>query len=88
MGMLRSEKRAGGRAGKLFLCLIGLMLILVGGVFEWLMVRSYQHAKASRAWPQVEAVVLESEKEERQILGSPREYRLHLPHIPAIKKRH
>jgi len=80
MGMQRSEKMEGGseggQAGRLFLCLMGGMLMLAGGVFEWLMVRSYQHATESRAWPQVEAVVLRSDRDERQILGSPREYRL------------
>ncbi|MBK1830907.1 DUF3592 domain-containing protein [Verrucomicrobiaceae bacterium R5-34] len=70
--------RSDGRAGRLFLCLIGLMLILVGGVFEWLMIRSYQHAKASREWPQVEALVLRSVIDERQINGSPREFRLNV----------
>ena len=65
-------------AGKLFLCMIGAMLILAGGVFEWLMIRSYQHAKASREWPQVEAVMLRSVVAERQIKGSPKEYRLNV----------
>ncbi|BDS05276.1 hypothetical protein NT6N_03160 [Oceaniferula spumae] len=67
-----------GRAGRIFLCLIGLMLILAGGVFEWLMIRSYQHAKASRAWPQVEALVLRSVIDERVFKGSPREFRLNV----------
>jgi len=76
--MQRSERRPGGLAGKIFLCSIGLSLILVGGVFEWLLVRSYQHAQESRAWSEVEAVVLRSEMDERLFAGSPREYRLHL----------
>ena len=78
MGMKRSEKDVNGRAGKLFLCLIGVSLIGVGAVFGWLMMRSYQHAKESRDWPQVEVLVLRSEIDERQIQGSPREYRLNL----------
>ena len=61
-------------AGQLFLCMIGAMLLLAGGVFEWLMIRSYMHAKASRNWPEVEAVVLRSVVTERQIKGSPAEY--------------
>lgn len=61
-------------SGRLFLCLIGVMLLLAGGVFEWLLWRSYQHAKATRQWPQVEALVLESEIAERQYMGSPKEY--------------
>lgn len=64
------------KAGKLFLCLIGLMLLGIGGVFEWLLVRSYLHAKESRAWPQVEGVVLRSEVDERHFQGSPKEFRL------------
>ena len=54
------------------------MLLLVGGVFEWLMIRSYLHAKESREWPQVEAVVLRSEIEKRQILGYPQELRFNI----------
>lgn len=76
--MQRTEKGSGGLAGKIFLCSIGLSLILAGGVFEWLLVRSYQHAKESRSWPQVEALVLHSEIDERLFTGSPREYRLNL----------
>jgi len=70
--------RSEGRAGRIFLCLIGLMLILIGGVFEWLMIRSYNHAKASREWPQAEALVLRSVIDERQFKGSPREFRLNV----------
>ncbi len=65
-------------AAKLFLCMIGLMLMLAGGVFEWLMIRSYTHAKESREWPQVEAVILRSVIDERQIKGSPPEFRLNV----------
>jgi len=71
-------KRSNGRAARLFLCMIGVMLILVGGVFSWLMIRSYQHAKASREWPQVEAMVLRSVVDERVIKGYPREFRLNI----------
>lgn len=61
-------------SGRIFLCLIGAMLLLAGSVFEWLLLRSYQNAKATREWPQVEALVLESEVAERQFIGSPKEY--------------
>lgn len=70
--------RSEGRAGRVFLCLIGVSLILVGGVFSWLMMRSYQHAKASREWPQSEALVLRSVIDERVFKGSPREFRLNV----------
>ncbi len=71
-------EEANSNAGRIFLCMIGLMLMLAGGVFEWLMVRSYLHAKATRDWPQVEAVVLRSVIDERQIKGSPAEFRLNI----------
>lgn len=78
-----SVKRAGNEggsklAGQLFLCFIGAALLLIGGVFGWLMLRSYNHAKASREWPQAEAVVLRSVIDERQIKGSPTEFRLNI----------
>ncbi len=65
-------------AAQLFLCMIGVMLLLAGGVFEWLMIRSYNHAKASREWPQVQAVVLRSVVDERQFKGSPAEFRFNI----------
>lgn len=71
-----NDTKGSNLAGKLFLCMIGSMLIVIGGVFEWLMIRSYRHAKASREWPQVEAVILRSVVAERQFKGSPVEYRL------------
>ena len=64
-----SSDNKGRLAGKLFICMIGLMLIFIGGVFEWLMLRSYLHAKESRQWPQFEAVILRSDIDERQISG-------------------
>lgn len=69
-------EEANNSAGKWFLCMIGVMLLIAGGAFEWLMIRSYLNAKASREWPQVEAVVQRSDVAERQIKGSPPEYRL------------
>lgn len=67
-----------GRGGQIFLCFIGMSLVVIGGVFGWLMLRSYQHAKESREWPQVEVLVLRSSVDERSISGSPREYRLNV----------
>ncbi len=71
-------KRSDSRAGQLFLCLIGVMLILVAGTFSWLMIRSYQNAKESRTWPQTEALVLRSVIDERQFSGAAREFRLNI----------
>lgn len=62
-------------AGRLFLVGIGLMLALAGGVFVALMWRSYQRAERVIHWPEVQAVVLQSEVEERQIPGSAPEFR-------------
>ena len=73
-----SSDNTGKLAGKMFICMIGLMLIFIGGVFEWLMLRSYLHAKESRQWPQVEAVILSSDMDQRRISGSPPEARLNL----------
>ena len=61
-------------SGRLFLCLIGALLLLAGGVFEWLLWRSYKNAVATRAWPEVEAAIIRAEVVERQFLGSPAEY--------------
>lgn len=58
--------------------MIGAMLLIIGGVFEWLMIRSYMHASASREWPQVEATVLRAEIDRRQVMGSPAEYRFNI----------
>lgn len=70
-----SENNTGRIAGSMFICMIGLMLILVSAIFEWLMLRSYLNAKESRRWPSVEAVILNSDVNERQISGSPVEVR-------------
>lgn len=72
------QSSSGGKAGKWFLCLIGISIMLMGVGFGWLMLRSYQQATATREWPQVHGVVLRSEVEQRQIKGSPVEYRLNL----------
>ena len=66
------------RSGQWFLCLLGLSLILMGALFAWLLLRSYQNANATRDWIQAEAVILRAEVEQRQIQGSPVEYRLSL----------
>jgi hypothetical protein len=57
--------------GRLFLSGIGVLLMLVGLVFSWLMWRSFQRAGEMREWPEVEAVVLRSAVGERRIGGAP-----------------
>jgi hypothetical protein len=67
------------RAGHLYLAFIGLSLALIGGLFVWLMARSYLRAREMRNWPEVACVILTSELEERRHdRNSPVEYRHHL----------
>ena len=73
-----SSKDTGKLAGKFFVCMIGLMLVLVAVLFQWLMLRSYLNAKQTREWPRAEAVVIRSSIEERQISGYPPEVRLNI----------
>lgn len=75
----KPESRAAARgldAGRWFLLLIGLSLILIGSLFIALMTRSFLRAEAMRDWARVECVILESRIEERQHDPlSPIEYR-------------
>jgi hypothetical protein len=73
-----SSKDTGKLAGRFFVCMIGIMLVLVAVLFEWLMLRSYLKAKETREWPQAEAIVTRSRVEERHISGSAPEARLNL----------
>ncbi|RYD60525.1 MAG: DUF3592 domain-containing protein, partial [Verrucomicrobiaceae bacterium] len=61
---------------RVYLSIIGLMLALAGGLFSWLMWRSFERAREESHWPQVPCVILRSEAETRQIdpNGNP-EYR-------------
>jgi len=54
------------RAGRIFLGMIGLSLVLIGGLFVWLMARSFLRAYEMRNWPEVPCVILSSEMEERR----------------------
>lgn len=55
------------RAGSFYLILIGLALALIGGIFVWLLGRSYLEARATRQWPTTEAMILQSGVEERKL---------------------
>ena len=71
------EKRNIG--GALYLCALGLVLVLAGSSFVWLMARSYKRASEMRGWEKVEAVVLRAEREERRIGPDvPMDYRVGL----------
>ena len=62
--------------GDIFMCGIGFSLILMGGLFCWLMLRSYDRAAAMRHWPQAECLILESTLNTTQMPGDPSpEYR-------------
>lgn len=62
--------------GRIFLVALGLILAALGGIFVWLMGRSYLRAHDMRAWPEVQCVILSSELEERRHdPDSPMEYR-------------
>ena len=54
-------------AGPLYLCFIGLAVLLMGALFMGLLWKSYVGAKETRAWPVVEGVVLEASVAERKL---------------------
>lgn len=66
----------GNLKARLFLSGIGVVLAFAGAVFFWLMWRSFDRAWQMDEWPEVGAVVLNSELEERRFGGGgPPEYR-------------
>lgn len=74
-----SQSLPANRAGRWYLVILGLSLALIGGVFVWLMARSYLRAKEMRSWPEVSCVILSSELEERRHdENSPLEFRMNL----------
>lgn len=67
---------AGNRAGRWYLAILGLVVALLGGLFVWLMARSFLRAREMRTWPEVACVIISSEVEERRHdENSPPEYR-------------
>ena len=54
-------------AGSLYLIILGLMLCAAGGVFTWLMWRSFERAAGQRDREEVPCRILESRVAERQI---------------------
>lgn len=67
------------RAGRWYLAILGLVVALLGGLFIWLMARSFLRAREMRAWPEVSCVIITSELEERRHdANSPAEFRLDL----------
>lgn len=63
-------------AGRWYLAFLGLSIALIGGLFIWLMGRSFLRAREMKAWPEVACVILSSEVEERKHdENSPAEFR-------------
>ncbi len=66
-------------AGRLYLAAIGLSLALMGGIFFWLMWRSFDRALHMQSWPEVRCVIITSDIEERRIdPNSPSEFRVNV----------
>lgn len=71
-----SALRTTGNTGRWYLAILGLILALMGGIFVWLMARSFLRAREMRTWPEVACVILSSEVEERRHdENSPLEFR-------------
>ena len=58
----------GYAAGRWYLILIGLFLVMAGLLFMGLMWRSYRRAKDMENWRQADCVILRSEVEERVVI--------------------
>lgn len=70
---LRPETKMSARV---FQAAMGLSLVVIGGLFVWLMARSYLRARDMRSWPEVPCQILVSEIEQRRHdPQSPIEYR-------------
>jgi Protein of unknown function (DUF3592) len=66
---------AKSQGGRWYLGSIGLIIALFGGLFFWLMARSFLRAYQQRSWPEVECVILASELDEkRHDTNSPTEF--------------
>ncbi len=55
-----------GRSGRWFLAIIGIWVACAGGVFIWLMARSFARALEMRSWAEVSCVILTAETKERR----------------------
>lgn len=67
---------SGDRAGRWYLAILGIVLALIGGLFVWLLARSYMRAREMQSWPEIPCVILTSEVEERKHdESSPPEFR-------------
>ena len=72
----KSAAATTGNSGKWFLAVLGLALALIGGIFVWLLGRSFLRAYEMRSWPEVACVIISSEiNERRHDENSPMEFR-------------
>lgn len=55
------------KAGAVYLLGIGIFLMLIGGVFGWLMWRSYGNAVTTRHWDEIPCLIIQSEVESRTV---------------------
>jgi hypothetical protein len=77
--MPQSATASDFNAGRWYLAILGLVVALIGGLFVWLLARSFLRAKEMRTWPEVACVILSSEVEDRRHDdNSPLEYRQNL----------
>ena len=74
-----NKTSSGSSSGRWYLAILGLALALIGGIFVWLLGRSFLRAWEMKSWPQVSCVILSSELENRRLgeFTSP-EFRLKL----------
>ena len=64
----------GNKAGAIYLAGIGLAVALVGVVFVYLLWGSFQKAKATREWPEISCLIIQSKVKERSEKHISKEY--------------
>ncbi len=64
--MSHLSQNSNSTAGRWYLAILGLVIAMLGGLFVWLMGRSFLRAREMHQWPEVACVILSSEVEERR----------------------
>lgn len=62
--MSASESEKKSNAGNLYLAFLGLLLVIMGSFFMWIMWLSFENAKRTRAWLEVPCEIITSKKTE------------------------
>lgn len=70
-----ATKTRASRGGAVFLFMMGLFLLFLGGGFCWLLWAGFSKASATRSWIETPAKILESRVEVRHRLGANTEFR-------------